>query len=136
MEVDGEDYVYDTYIREIIMPDAEGKIPEPQGTVGYIMLTEEDEEWWYDNDQSDKEFDTDDEDSNAEEYYANDYPEDELSSEDEFDRGAYRHYHGEDNEEYDLDDEVRSDEDEEQPFRQAVPKPQVPNGYWGRVGEQ
>lgn len=136
MDVDTDEYVYDTYIREVIMPDAAGKVPEPQGIVGYIILSEEDEEWWYDEDQSDREFDTDDEDENAEDYYANDYPEDEMDYNDEFDRQPYRYYHGENNEEYDLDDEDSSDEesdeesDEDNPFRQVAQKPKA-TGYWG-----
>lgn len=134
MDIDSEEYVYDTYVREIIMPDANGSIPEIQGTIGFIVISEEDEEWWFGQDESDREFDTDDEDSNAEEYYANDYPEDEMSSGDEFDKDPYKHYHGEDNEEYDLDDDARSDHDDDQPFGQAVPKSQT--GYWGRAGEE
>ncbi|KAF2277794.1 uncharacterized protein EI97DRAFT_457037 [Westerdykella ornata] len=139
MDVDstGGDYVYDTYVREVIMPDADGKLPEPQGSIGYIVLTEEDEDWWNGDEDTDKEFDTDDEDSNAEEYYANDYPEDELSEDDEFDRNAYRHYRGESDEEYDLDDE---DEVEDEygdegdgPFSQRVPKARAV--YWGTAGE-
>ncbi|KAF2751149.1 hypothetical protein M011DRAFT_473663 [Sporormia fimetaria CBS 119925] len=133
------DYVYDTYVREIILPDASGVVPLPQtsfSTVGYILLTEEDEEWWYEEDETDKEFDTDDEDSNAEEYYANDYPEDELSADDEFDRAPYRHFHGESDEEFDLyegsGDEAEGGEGVEGGFVQTVPKRGV---YWGRSGE-
>ena len=94
MDVDTDEYVYDTYVREIIMPDADGKIPVPQATIGLIVLTQEDEDWWYDEDESDREFDTDDEDSNAEEFYANDYPKDELASDDEFERDPYTYHHG------------------------------------------
>jgi hypothetical protein len=130
MDVDSEDYVYDTYVREVIMPDADGKILAPEATVGLIVLTVEDEEWWFEEDESDREFDTDDEDSNAEEYYANDYPEDEVDSDDEFERDPYRYHHGD--EEYDLDD-AGSDEENEQPLRQTIPKLQA--GYWGQQGE-
>ncbi|KAF2015519.1 hypothetical protein BU24DRAFT_491755 [Aaosphaeria arxii CBS 175.79] len=132
MDVDTDEYVYDTYVREIIMPDADGNIPEFEGTVGFIVLAEEDEEWWFGEDTSDKEFDTDDEDENAEDYYANDYPEDEMSSEDEFDRGAYNYFHGESDEEYDLADEVGDDDDKH--FRAVAPKART--GYWGGLGEK
>jgi hypothetical protein len=140
MEVDNEEYVYDTYVREIILPDADGKMPKPQGTVGFIVIGEEDEEWWNGDDESDREFDTDDEDENAEDYYANDYPEDELSSDDEFGRDPYK-YRGEDgDEEYDLGDDDAESGDEKAPFRQTVPvplpiKPPKSPGYWGRQGE-
>jgi hypothetical protein len=135
MDVDTDDYVYDTYVREVIMPDADGKVPEPEGTVGFIVISEEDEEWWFGDDESDKEFDTDDEDENAEDYYGNDYPEDELSSDDEFERDPYSYFHGDDKEEYGLsdDEDADSDEDGDEPFSQGVPKPQAV--YWGKAGE-
>jgi hypothetical protein len=162
MDVDGDDYVYDTYVREIIMPDASGKIPEPRGIVGFIVLTEEEEEWWFGEDESDREFDTDDQDSNAEDYYANDYPEDETDSDDDSDRGGNDYIHGADNEdEYDLIDGAGSDDDEEKSFRQTIPKvggarwgpadtgsdeeegkpvrqtvPKVSGVYWGQAGEK
>lgn len=140
--MDVDEYVIDTYVREVIMPDADGNIPEPKGTVGIIVLNEGDEEWWNGDDESDREFDTDDDDENAEDYYANDYPEDELSSDDEYDRNLYqkKYRHGSDDEEYDLDhdddsaDGARSDGDEdEEHFRRVAPR-SAP-GYWGRFGE-
>jgi hypothetical protein len=138
MDIDNDDpdnpYVYDTYVREIVKPDANGHLPlpSPQTTsIGYIVLTPDDEEWWYESDSSDREFDTDDEDENAEDYYANDYPEDELSEDDEFDRDPYSHYRDENDETYDLDEE--SDVEEEE-FSTAVPK--MKGAYWGKAGEQ
>jgi len=140
MEVDNEEYVYDTYVREIRLPDADGKMPKPQGTVGFIVIREEDEEWWNGDDESDREFDTDDEDENAEDYYANDYPEDELSSDDEFGRDPYQYRAEHGDEEYDLGDDDAESGDEKAPFRQTVPvplpiKPLKSPGYWGRQGE-
>jgi hypothetical protein len=140
MEIDSDEYVIDTYVREPIMPDADGKLPEPTGTVGVLVIGEEDEDWWNGEDESDKEFDTDDEDENAEDYYANDYPEDELDEDDEYDRNLYqkKYRHGSDDEEYNLDDgddAIGSDEDEDDlHFKMTVPKVQRP-GYWGAVGE-
>lgn len=123
MEVD--DYVIDTYVREELMSDTDGNVIEHQGIIGYIVLKEEDEEWWNGEDESDREFDTDEDDENAEDYYANDYPEDELSSDDEFDRDPYqrRYRHGSDDEEYDLNDEdaYSGDEDDEHFRRMVVP---------------
>ncbi|KAF2677121.1 hypothetical protein K458DRAFT_410017 [Lentithecium fluviatile CBS 122367] len=76
--MDLDNYVYETYVRKEIMPNADGKIPESEGIVGIIVLNEEDEEPWHEE-ESDREFETDDEDKNAEVYYANDYPEDEIT---------------------------------------------------------
>lgn len=57
----------------------------------------------------------------AEDHYTADYPEDEVDSDDEFDRNAYnyRNRNASDNEEYDEDDEVEfSDgEGESNPWR-------------------
>ncbi len=48
----------------------------------------------------------------AEDFYGNDYPEDEVESDDEFGRGAYNYRHGAaDDEEY--DEEVATWSDEE-----------------------
>ncbi|KAJ4298268.1 hypothetical protein N0V90_006168 [Kalmusia sp. IMI 367209] len=122
--MDVDDYVYDTYVREEIMRDANGKVPKSTGTVGIIVLKEEDEEWWNGDDDSDREYATDEEDENAEDYYANDYPEDELSSDDEFNRDPYqsRYRHGSDDEEFDLNDDegtFSGDEDDEH-FRRMI----------------
>jgi hypothetical protein len=140
MDIDGEEYVYDTYIREVVLPDANGKLPESVGTVGVLEIKEDEEDWWNASDESDKEFDTDDDDENAEDYYANDYPEDELDEDDEYDRNLYqqKYRHGSDDEEYNLDegdDTIGSGEDEDDlHFKMTVPKAQRP-GYWGAVGE-
>ncbi|KAH7359665.1 hypothetical protein BKA66DRAFT_574133 [Pyrenochaeta sp. MPI-SDFR-AT-0127] len=140
MDIDTDEYVYDTYIREAIMPDADGKLPEPVGTVGFLVIREEDEDWWNGEDESDKEFDTDDDDENAEDYYANDYPEDELSEDDEFGRDVYqkKFRHGSDDEEYNIDEEddaIGSGEDEDDlHYKMTVPKAQRA-GYWGTYGE-
>ena len=49
----------------------------------------------------------------AEDYYANDYPEDEVTSDDERDMGAYEHRRGaSDAEEYDEDTVAWSDGDD------------------------
>ncbi|KAF2448233.1 hypothetical protein P171DRAFT_209123 [Karstenula rhodostoma CBS 690.94] len=122
--MDVDEYVIDTYVREELMSDADGNIVKHEGIIGYIILKEEDEDWWNGEDESDREFDTDEDDENAEDYYANDYPEDELSSDDEFDRDPYqrKYRHGSDDEEYDLnDDAISGDEDDEHFRRLTVP---------------
>ncbi|KAL1603378.1 hypothetical protein SLS59_004475 [Nothophoma quercina] len=142
MDVDNDDYVIDTYIREVLLPDEAGNLPTATGTVGFLVLNEEDEDWWNGSDSDDKEFDTDDDDSNAEEYYANDYPEDELSEDDEFDRNPWKanHRHGSDDEEFDANDSgndnvIGSDEDEDDlHYKMTVPKAKR-TGYWGMTGQ-
>ncbi|KAL5380359.1 hypothetical protein PMIN02_010647 [Paraphaeosphaeria minitans] len=125
--MDVDDYVIDTYVREELMSDADGNIAEHKGIVGYIVLKEEDEDWWNGEDESDKEFDTDEDDENAEDYYANDYPEDELSSDDEFDRDPYqpKYRHGSDDEEYDLNDDAFSGDEDDDHFRRLTLPGQV-----------
>lgn len=143
MEIDTDDYVIDTFIREPLHPDSAGNLPPPSGAVGLLVLSAEDEDWWDGSDESDKEFDTDDEDENAEDYYANDYPEDELSDDDEFGRDAYQkgNRRGSDDEEWgaNVEDEddaaIASGEDEDDlHYKMTVPKAQRV-GYWGAVGE-
>lgn len=114
MDVDIEgDYVYDTYVQDIHMADALTEAtPEPKGTFGFIVITDEDEDFWDtygQDDESEKEFDTDDEDENAEGYYGADYPEDEVASDDEYDANPYQYNHGDD-EEYDAENGAWSDE--------------------------
>jgi hypothetical protein len=120
--MDIDEYVIDTYVREELMSDADGNIPAHEGIIGYIVLKEEDEDWWNGEDESDKEFDTDEDDENAEDYYANDYPEDELSSDDEFDRDPYqrKYRHGSDDEEYDLNDDAHSGDEDDEHFRRLT----------------
>ncbi|OCK82912.1 hypothetical protein K432DRAFT_441261 [Lepidopterella palustris CBS 459.81] len=120
MDIDVEDesqYVYDTYVRDGTMKDPfveEGS--EPTGIFGYIVITDDDQTFWEnqgEEDDSDKEFDTDDEDENAEDYYGADYPEDEVDSDDEYGVDAYKYRQGaSDEEEYDVGNGAWSDDDE------------------------
>lgn len=124
--MDVDDYVIDIYVREEVMEDADGNMAEYEGIIGYIVLKDEDEDWWNGEDESDQEFDTDEDDENAEDYYANDYPEDELDSDDEFDRDLYqsKYRHGSDDEEYDLENDEKAhsgDEDDEHFKRITAP---------------
>lgn len=139
---DGEQ-VYDVYVRAGANTSASSNdrgdqhelanlsdIKTGTGSIGFLVITEEDEELWenyiegQDNDDSAA---TDDEDENAEDYYAADYPSDELASDDEYNRGAYgyRAQGGSDDEQY--DQQTWSDEEEERmmnPFgrRADIPK--------------
>ncbi|KAI8942259.1 hypothetical protein NX059_000339 [Plenodomus lindquistii] len=140
MDID-TDYVIDTFIREPLLPNG----PLPSGTVGVLVLNDDDDDWWTGEDSSSEKFDTDDEDENAEDYYANDYPEDELSEDDELGRDLYqaKYRHGSDDEEWgatidsDDDEALGSGEDEDDlHYKMTVPKVKRPAvGYWGAAGE-
>ncbi|KAB8268039.1 hypothetical protein BDV30DRAFT_21115 [Aspergillus minisclerotigenes] len=125
---DGE-YVYDTYIRRPL-PDG-GQLTNPladlelnqdewfrqQGIdtsrqdIGVIVITPEDEEYWEhfaEEDDDEDQWDSEDGDSNAENNPANDYPDEELSWDDEEDdpQAVYSKYrrHQSDDEEFNFDD--------------------------------
>lgn len=118
MDVDqGADteYVYDTYILDDAM-DYDLQSAEP-GSVGLLHIDEEQQPIWetyLDETDSDEDYRSDDEDSNAEDYYGADYPEDELDIDDEYDVDAYKFRHGaSDDEEYGLDEPSYSDNEDE-----------------------
>jgi hypothetical protein len=115
MDID-KDYVYDTYVREVTMRDADGNPTAPEGSVGVIVITDEDEDlwetYWQEGEGSSEEYYTDDEDENAEDYYGADYPEDEVEHDDEFGINPYQYHHG-DEEEYDAENDAWSDEEAE-----------------------
>nr|POE58979.1 hypothetical protein CFP56_24249 [Quercus suber] len=90
-EGSGGAYVYDTYV---LVPSSETAADEYASghNVGYIVITDDDAETWemyMEDETSDKDWDSADEDENAERYHGADYPEDELASDDEDGRGAY-----------------------------------------------
>ncbi|KAI9702598.1 MAG: hypothetical protein M1836_001078 [Candelina mexicana] len=135
---DENDFVYDTYIRQPGKPlidgaDAymENADPEDvfQGNVGLLVITDQDQEEWEafaDNDDSEKDWNSEEEDENAEDYYGNDYPEDEVESDDEFGQGAYNYRRGgSDDEEYDNEDAAWSDDDYDlqHPWKRFLVKP-------------
>lgn len=69
MEIDNEgDYVYDTYVRHLVAADTELEVVG-EGAIGHLIIPEEDQDLWEtyieDEDSSEKEFDTDEEDSNG-----------------------------------------------------------------------
>jgi len=145
-EANGEDdmdYVYDTYI---LAPSASvsgsGNLNvspaghDSKGDIGYLIITEEDRSIWeafIDDESSDNDGDTDDEDENAEDYYGADYPEDDLASDDEHGRNAYgyRPRGASDDEEWDEDTGIYSDEDENDglasSWKNKMPKLHEPN---------
>ncbi|KKZ62017.1 hypothetical protein EMCG_03478 [[Emmonsia] crescens] len=118
-----ESYVYDEFIRrpvEEIAPDPRaahllnGEWASEYGVaprdIGVVVITEEDIHFWEafaESDEEGKGWDSEDEDSNAEDNPANEYPDEDLELDDEYDdtNAAYRNYrrNASDDEEFDPD---------------------------------
>ncbi|CAG8946854.1 unnamed protein product [Penicillium salamii] len=111
-EDDEGDYVYDVYIRrplsesemlknplaEYESEQQQKSVTKSQPGVGVIVITAEDEQYWEDFVEDDEEeWDSEDADSNAENNPANDYPDEEISSDDD------------DDDEFDFDDSASED---------------------------
>ncbi|KAL1305839.1 hypothetical protein AAFC00_003998 [Neodothiora populina] len=116
---DEDDYVYDTYVRTkdpVMLPAVDANDATNGVQVGYIVITEQDQPFWetyFQDEDTDNEFETDSEDSNAEGYYGADYPEDEVASDDEYNRNAYGYRNaGSDDEQWDSDTGAWSDEED------------------------
>ncbi|KAM0334279.1 hypothetical protein ACHAQA_001301 [Verticillium albo-atrum] len=121
-DVDMSDDDYEIVVYElapdahkVITPLALGQIPPEQ--IGVLKFdTEEDMELFYGFDESDSdELPDDEEDENAENHYTADYPEEEVDSDDEFDRNAYLYRQGQ-NSDGDEFDAYYDGEDEEMTF--------------------
>jgi hypothetical protein len=126
-----DDYVYETYI---LAPTTDLETTSVDmlndlGNVGYLIIKEEDQSLWEtyrEDDQGDVDWHSDDEDENAEDYYGADYPEDEVASDDEFDRNPYD-YRGNasGDEEWDEDTGTYSDDQYDRvmnPFKHSTPQ--------------
>lgn len=126
---DDADYVYDTYVLApssnigAAQVDAQGVL----GSVGYLVITEEDQAVWetyIEDEPSDKDWNSDEDDENAEDWYGADYPDDELASDDENGRNAYGYRNrGSDDEDWNEDAGSWSDEEYErqmQPWRKST----------------
>ncbi|KAL9129025.1 MAG: hypothetical protein Q9217_002427 [Psora testacea] len=94
-------YVYETYVR-VASPGGlkslpiEGPIDPVQditeGRIGVLVIEEGEEALWETfgvDEESDPEWNSEEEDENAEDYYGNDYPDDEVNSDDEYNEGVY-----------------------------------------------
>jgi hypothetical protein len=126
-----DDYVYETYI---LAPTTDLETTSVDmlndlGNVGYLIIKEEDQSLWEtyrEDDQGDVDWHSDDEDENAEDYYGADYPEDEVASDDDFDRNPYN-YRGNasGDEEWDEDTGTYSDDQYDRvmnPFKLSTPQ--------------
>ncbi|KAJ6263156.1 hypothetical protein Dda_1716 [Drechslerella dactyloides] len=87
LDSDGEEneWVYDVYFRQELKKSKDGSTAVTNGDYGVLVISNsDDEQWWYENDEDEESasdvWGSEDEDSNAEEYYKNDYPD-----EDEYD---------------------------------------------------
>ncbi|KAI0408615.1 hypothetical protein F4802DRAFT_356839 [Xylaria palmicola] len=103
---DDGDYIIETYVR---VPASSMGTHVPPQSVGLLVFDDEpDIEFFYgEDDENEDEWAEDEEDENAENYYAADYPDEEVATDDEFDKNAYafRTGNASDLEEYGLGDE-------------------------------
>ncbi|KAI1302629.1 hypothetical protein F5Y03DRAFT_385420 [Xylaria venustula] len=110
---DDGDYVIETYVR--VPASSMGSHVSPQ-SVGLLVFDEEpDIEFFYgEDDESEDEWAEDEEDENAENYYAADYPDEEVASDDEFNMNpyAFRTGNASDLEEYDIEDQSEDESEE------------------------
>lgn len=131
MDTSSDDYVYDTYERyQNVHPQPAGKdgdaslsiagaTPPVVGqTIGYLVIMDEDQTLWesyYDSDANssdERDWDSEQDDENAENYYGADYPEEEVNSDDEMGHNAYRYRKGSDDEEFGSEDSDWSDDED------------------------
>ena len=89
MDLDDEDsYVYETYILAPSIDMGAVQVDElgPGGSVGYLVITDDDRSLWetyLEDDGSEGDWDSEEDDENAENYYGAEYPEDEELTDDE-----------------------------------------------------
>ncbi|KAG6062299.1 hypothetical protein E4U32_002542 [Claviceps aff. humidiphila group G2b] len=104
-------WLYDEYVR---IPAHSVAVDVPSTEVGILVLGEEEESVLFFGSalDEDDELGEDDEDENAENYYAADYPEDEVDSDDEFGRQAYMYRHGNNSDDEEFDEILYEEQDE------------------------
>jgi hypothetical protein len=125
---DDSDYVIDTYVR---MPVELVEFEDQERNIGLLVLDSQPDidEFYREFSESEEEDDEEEEDENgrnnfsnmcwlanvsvAENHYTADYPDEEVDSDDEYDRNAYhyRTHNASDLEEFDEDDATFSDDD-------------------------
>jgi len=135
-EGDEAEYTYDTYMRHDTSEDTQSHTGTSRGlasvtsvhgpdsatnSYGILVIPDEQEELFlevYGEDATsddEEDWDSEQDDENAENYYAADYPEDEVESDDEYGMGAYQKYRthggGSDDEEFGSEDGGDVDED-------------------------
>lgn len=127
-----DEYVIETYVR--VAAESLSKDIDPEKVGLLVFDNEPDVDFFYGEEgDSDDEYPEDDEDENAEDYYAADYPDEEVDSEDEYNRAAYQYRTGNasDLEEYDITlDHEGEDGDDLDQFR--APLGALPSAASGR----
>lgn len=98
------EYVYDVYTLSNTEPLTDANFPKSQ--IGYIKYFEDDEYDLLNSEDDSSAIVSDDEDSNAESFYQNDYPEDE-------DAGMFSESHELDDEDYEPDDDSFPESDDD-----------------------
>ncbi|KAL1880598.1 hypothetical protein Daus18300_001209 [Diaporthe australafricana] len=88
-----DEYVIETYVRVSATSLGKNLASEKVGLL--VFDNEPDVDFFFGEEgDSDDEWPEDDEDENAEDYYAADYPDEEVDSEDEYNRAAYQYRNG------------------------------------------
>ncbi|CAG8960367.1 hypothetical protein HYFRA_00012442 [Hymenoscyphus fraxineus] len=109
---DESEYIIDTYVR---VPAHTLEPSDTPKNIGLLVLDSQPDidDFYTEGGESDDEEEDAEEDENAEDHYTADYPEDEVDTDDEFDRNAYyyRTYNASDLEEFDEDDASFSDDE-------------------------
>ncbi|KAI8947661.1 hypothetical protein F4801DRAFT_496369 [Xylaria longipes] len=111
---DDDDYIIETYVR--VPASSMGDHVPPQSVGLLVFDAEPDVEFFYgEDDESEDEWAEDEEDENAENYYTADYPDEEVATDDEFDKNpyAFRTGNASDLEEYDMGGESDDQFDKE-----------------------
>ncbi|KAK5951766.1 hypothetical protein OHC33_007058 [Knufia fluminis] len=105
-----DDFVYETYIRVQQSTLADLDVAIRTKSFGYLVVDEEEEDLWEqylrEDDDEDDEWDEEDGDSNAEDNPRNEYPDEEVSSDDEYGMNVYKYRRNHsDDEQFDEDDD-------------------------------
>ncbi|KAL8841455.1 MAG: hypothetical protein Q9170_000918 [Blastenia crenularia] len=130
VEEDPKTFIYDVYVRQAEYAGEHTQTGLHVGAlekadparIGVLVIEDEAQETWElygdENQSSDDDWNSEEEDENgqnpavsAEDYYGNDYPEDELDSDDEHDKDTYKHWHSPFDEE-ELEDNINWSDDE------------------------
>jgi len=104
------EFVYETYIRVQQDPLADLDLVANSNSLGYLVIDEEEEDLWdqylREDEDEDDDWDEEDEDSNAEDNPRNEYPDEEVSSDDEYGMNIYKYRRNHsDDEQFDENDD-------------------------------
>ncbi|KAG5940998.1 hypothetical protein E4U53_007506 [Claviceps sorghi] len=108
---DDDEWVIEEYVR---IPAHSVATDVLSTDIGILVLDDDEDSMLFFGSAPDEEdeFGEDDEDENAENHYTADYPEDEVDSDDEFDRQAYMYRHGNNSDEEEFDEALYEEQDD------------------------